>query len=156
EAFQQQRTIEFRVANGGYSPIRVQRSGGSAFSVPEPLLKAEARIAEGIRKEPDDPNILRMQAEAEMIARQAGAAVQTLRKAVDFRPQDPRILADLGAAYALRGDLEHQPADYASALEYLSRSIRLQPRAPDVIFNRALVLERMMLKNEAVLEWEAY
>jgi tetratricopeptide (TPR) repeat protein len=61
-----------------------------------------------------------------------------------------------GAVYAIRGDLEHQLADYPNALEYLSRSIRLQPRAPDVIFNRALVLERMMLKDQAILEWEAY
>jgi|SRR5215469_13696003 len=38
----------------------------------------------------------------------------------------------------------------------MSRSIHLQPRAPEVVFNRALVLERMMLKDRAILEWEAY
>jgi CHAT domain-containing protein/tetratricopeptide (TPR) repeat protein len=154
-AYQQKRTIEYRIAGGGYAPIRIERGNGSAFSSAAALLKAEAKLTDKIRSRPEDPDVLRLQGEAEILERNAGAAVQTLRKAIDFSPQDARILADLGAAYALRGDLGHQPADYPNALEYLSKSVRLQRRA-DVIFNRALVLERMLLKDQAILEWQAY
>jgi tetratricopeptide (TPR) repeat protein len=155
-AYQEQRRFEFRIAGGQYAPVRMERGSGSAFSSPAALLKAEAKLAEEIKSSPDDPDVARLQGEAEMLDRRPTAAVPTLQKALDFRPRDARILADLGAAFALRGDLERQPADYPKAFEYLSRSLHLQPEAPEVVFNRALVLERMMLKNEAILEWEAY
>jgi CHAT domain-containing protein len=156
QAYYDQRTIEYRVAGAQYAPMRVERGGSSTFSMPEPLLKAAARIAAEMKASPDNPEVLRLEGEAEMIERQAAAAVRTLQKALDFSPQDARILADLGSAYALRGDLERQPADYPNALEYLSRSLHIQPQAPEIIFNRALVLERMQLKDQAVLEWEHY
>ena len=156
QAYHEHRTIEFRLAGAQYAPIHIERGAGSAFSMPGPLLKATARLAEEIKNSPDNPELLRLQGEAEMLSGQAGAAVQTLQKALDFSPENAKILADLGAAYALRGDLERQPADYPNALEYLSRSIHLQPRAAEIIFNRALVLERMLLKDQAALEWEQY
>jgi CHAT domain-containing protein/tetratricopeptide (TPR) repeat protein len=155
EAYHEQRTSVFRIVDSRYSPFRIERGSGSASSKPAQLFKAQGELAERIKARPDDPELLRLQAEASMMERLPGPAVQTLLKALDFQPQDARILADLGVAYALRGELETQPADYPNALEYLSRSIRLQ-RAPEVIFNRALVLERMYLKDQAVLEWEAY
>jgi CHAT domain-containing protein len=156
KAYYEQRTSELRLVDCRHSPVRFQRGGGSAFSKPESLLKAEASLAERIEARPEDPELLRLQAEAEMISGYANTAVQTLLKAVDFHPQDAHILADLGASYALRGDVERQPVDYPVALEYLSRSLQLEPRAPKVIFNRALVLERMLLKDQAVREWEHY
>src|SRR5207302_7429205 len=133
----------YRVADAQYAPMRVERGGSSAFSMPEPLLKAAADIAAKMKASPDNPEVLRLEGEAEMIERQAAAAVRTLQKALDFSPQDARILAALGSAYALRGDLERQPADYPNALEYFSRSLHIRPQAPEIVFNRALVLERM-------------
>src|SRR5439155_5879807 len=156
EAYHEQRSFDFRIAGAAYAPIRQQRSGASAFTSPEPLLKAQARLAGAIKSSPDDPDILRLQGEAEMIARQAASAVRILERALDLRPQDPAILADLGAAYALRAELERQPGDRLAALEYLSRSLHTRPKAPEVSFNRALILERMLLKDQAVQEWENY
>lgn len=156
QARREQPNSEYRIAGADYAPVSQQRAGRSAFGLPPSLFKAEARLADQILARPGDPEVLRLQGEAEMIARDAGNAVNALRKALDARPQDPRILADLGAAYALRGEVENQFGDYTSALEYLSQSLRLQPRSPEPAFNRALVLERLLLKDQAIRAWESY
>lgn len=156
QAYNEHRTVEFRIADAAYAPMRLERGAGSTFDMPEPLLKAAARLAEEIRTSPDDPELLRLQGEAEMMAQEAGPAVETLEKALKLDPRNAQVLAGLGAAYALRGDLNRQPADYRSALQYLDRSLELKSHDKEVIFNRALVLERMQMKDQAILEWQRY
>ena len=153
QAYEEQRGIEFRVAGAKHAPLRMERGGGSAFALPPSLLEAQAKLG---RDDPNDPDVLRLKGEAELLAREAGAAVQTLKKARDLRPNDARILAVLGVAYALRGGLEQQPADYPPAIEALTAALKLQPHDLEAVFNRALVLERMLIFNEAVTQWEAY
>jgi CHAT domain-containing protein/tetratricopeptide (TPR) repeat protein len=160
QAYKEQRGFDLRLAGAGYAPIApIQRGSGSVFSYPHSLLKAQERLSDELKSRPDDPELLRLRGEAEMLARQAPAAVETLEKARDLSSeqnvQAAQILADLGVAYALRADVERRFGDNTNALEYLSRAIRLQPR-PETIFNRALVLERMMLYPEAVEEWKKY
>jgi hypothetical protein len=170
------RTIEFRLPDREYAPLQPERVGDSVVSSLEPPLKERVRLAQEIKARPDEPEALRLQGETEMIARHTAAAVQILQKALNFRPRDARLLADLGTAYALRGDIEGlscahiqlgkfvsnacarlagQPSDYSRALECLNRSVDLDA-APAAIFNRALVLERMVRNHEAALEWERY
>jgi hypothetical protein len=171
-----QRTIEFRLPDREYAPLQPEQVGDSVVSLSEPLLKERVRLAQEINAHPNDPEVLRLQGESEMMARHAAAAVQILQKALNFRPQDTRILTDLGVAYALRGDiegqycahiqlgrsvsnacahLEGQPSDYSKALEYLKRSVDLHATR-SAIFNRALVLERISRNTEAALEWKSY
>jgi CHAT domain-containing protein/Flp pilus assembly protein TadD len=156
QAYREQRTAVFRMAGAGYGPLRQARDAASAFARPPSLLKAQAELAEKIKSNPDDPEVLRLQGEAEMIGGDAAAAVRTLERASDLRPEDARILGDLGAALAMRGDAEGQFQDYFSSIEALSHSLHLQPRSTEVLFNRALVLEKAMLFDQAVEQWQAY
>jgi CHAT domain-containing protein/tetratricopeptide (TPR) repeat protein len=156
QAYADQRSFEFRLAGAAYAPVRQERGDKTAFGLPAPLLKAQANIAEALRSRPEDPELLRFEGEAEMIARDASAAVRSLERSRDLKPRDSRILADLGAAYALRAQLEHQPADLGMALDQLSRSLQLRPDDPETLFNRALVLEQMLQKDQAAAEWEKY
>jgi hypothetical protein len=170
------RTIEFRLPDSEYAPLQPERVGDTVVSLSEPLLKERVRLAQEIKARPDDAEVLRLQGETEMIARHTAAAVQIFQKALNFRPRDARLLADLGTAYALRGEIEGlscahiqlgqfvsnacaqlagQPSDYSKALECLNRSVGFDA-APAAIFNRALVLDRMLRKHEAALEWERY
>jgi len=155
-AYREQRTSVFRLAGAAYGPLRQERNAGSAFARPPSLLEAQAQLAEKVKANPDDPEVLRLQGEAEMIAGDAAVSVRTLQRAADLRPEDPAVLADLGAALALRGDAEGQFNDYFSSLDYLSRSLHLQPQSTEVLFNRALVLEKAMLFDQAVEQWQAY
>ena len=48
------------------------------------------------------------------------------------------------------------PADYALAINLLGRVLQQQPDNKIVLFNRAIILERMFLFNQAVEDWEHY
>ncbi|MGH9762208.1 MAG: hypothetical protein ACREAC_15380, partial [Blastocatellia bacterium] len=91
-----------------------------------------------------------------MMQGRAASAVQILQRARDLHSNDPRILADLGAAYTLRGDIEHRYGDYLSAVDCLGQSLHLRAHVPDVVFNLALALERAQLKDQAVEQWNEY
>src|SRR5215471_16814016 len=90
------------------------------------------------------------------MSRHAGAAIRILETARDLKPEDPHILADLGTAYALRGDSEKQYGDYVSATEHLGHAVRIDPRNSEAVFNLALTLEKMMLKDQAIEQWRNY
>lgn len=153
KAYHEQRTSEFRLASAEHSEVRRQRGGQSAFRLPPALLKAQAKLAESNQ---DDPEVLRLKGEAQMMAGDAAEAVQTLEMARDLRAQDAHILADLGTAYAFRGDIEKQYGDYLSAADSLGYAVHLDPRAQEAVFNLALVLEKMMLKDQAIEQWNNY
>ncbi|HEV2445762.1 MAG TPA: zf-HC2 domain-containing protein, partial [Candidatus Sulfopaludibacter sp.] len=142
EAYQERRTSEFRLAGAGYAELRQERAGGSAFSMPGSLLKAQARLQEELKSRGGDPDLLRLKGEAQTIGGDAAGAVETLKSAHDLRPGDAKILADLGAAYALLGDVEHEFHDYTQAVDYLDQSQRLDAKNLEVRFNRAIVLEK--------------
>lgn len=155
-AYRQQRPFEFRLGAAAYSPVRTERGGGSSFARPAALLDAQARLAKALESKPADPELLRMRARAELLEREPGAAVDTLEKCRELDPRNPQVLADLGTAYALRGDQQNQAADWAAALEYLSRALLMRPSTAEWVFNRALVLERMQNFDQAADRWQEF
>ncbi|HEY6392351.1 MAG TPA: CHAT domain-containing protein [Bryobacteraceae bacterium] len=156
QANREQRSFPFRIAGAAYAPVRQERGGGSAFGQSIPLLKAQTRLAEAIRSKPDDSELLLLQGEAEMIARDVPAAVRTLERTRDLDPRNPRVLAALGAAYALRGEMAHQYEDYLKAIDALGRALAIRPGDLETVFNLALALERAQLKDRAIQKWEEY
>ncbi len=83
-----------------------------------------------------------------------GDAVARLRAAAELDPKNPRVWSDLAAAQyaaALRLD---RPSLYPEALASVDQSLRLDPRLPEALFNRALVLERLGLAAQARDAWK--
>jgi CHAT domain-containing protein len=156
QAYQEHRTCELRLAGAGYSELRQERTGGSAFSQPASLLKAQARIQEELKSRATDPDLLLLKGEAQTIGGDAAGAVETLKDAHDLRPGDARILAGLGAAYALLGDVEHEYDHYKQADDYLGQAQRLDPKNLELMFNRAVVLEKLLLYPAAETAWKDY
>jgi tetratricopeptide (TPR) repeat protein len=156
QAWHEQRTSDIRLAGAEWAPVTQQRAGGSAFQFPASLLKAQAAIQERLRSGRTTAELLRLRGEAEMMTRAAGAAVRTLEQAADLEPENPAVLADLGAAYIMRGDAEQKYGDYLPALDRLAEAIKRNPSDTAAKFNRALVLERMMLYDQAVEEWKNF
>ncbi len=159
QAYVAQRQFELRVSGSAaaYAPLRKGRGEErSTFSRPIALLNAESRIVHHLTANPDDADWLRLRARAEMLDGDSEDAVSTLKRAADVRPDDFSMLADLGAAYALRADGERREIDYGAAIEMLWRSLRSRPDAPAALFNRAIVYERMFLYEDARKDWEHY
>jgi len=171
-----ERTIEFRLPDREHAPLRngdnpaLDLSKGQSKAPAPPL--AETEVVSG-----DPAEVLRIRGEVELMAGRAAAALRILYKALSLRPRDSRLLTDLGVAFAVRGDIErsqlcaHIPpgqfvspisaqgegglVSYSTALKLLTLSVDLAA-APDAIFDRALVLERMQRNSEAAMEWKRY
>ena len=156
EAYHEERTSEMRLAGAAFTTVSRQRGSGPPASFPPSLLKAEARLAADLKARPDEPELLCLWGQAEMMAGRAHDAVAALEKARAARPHDPRILGDLGAAYALRAEGEPHPPEYFPALECFNRSLSIRPGVPEVMFNRALVLEKAQRPDQAMKAWEEY
>ena len=154
QAYAQQRTVELRIPGAGYGPVRVERGQKSQMSSPGALLEAEAAIKKGLEQHPDDPNLLRQKAEADLLNWDYQPAIETLGHALRLQPQSPKLLVDLATAHFERAEATDTPADYESALQYLGDALRLSPKDPAALFNRAIIYERLFLYSSAVADWE--
>jgi tetratricopeptide (TPR) repeat protein len=97
-----------------------------------------------------------LRARAEMLLRDPEAAIATLQHALEQKPGDADLLADLGMAYALRAEAQNRGVDYGEAIDYLNRSLQRKPNSPHVAFNLALVYEQMKSYELAIEEWQIY
>jgi tetratricopeptide (TPR) repeat protein len=157
KAYTQQRPFEFRIPGASYAVVRQERRGtGSSFQKPSALLEAEASVARELEKNPDDVKWLELRARVEALGREPEAAISTLQHALERKPDDPDLMADLGMAYALRAEASNRDVNYGYAIEYLERSLKVKPNSPVVVFNRAVVYERMFLYEDAIREWRHY
>jgi tetratricopeptide (TPR) repeat protein len=155
-AYTLQRPFEYRIPGAGQAEVRVTRGPGSSFQRPPALLEAEAKIARELEKSPDSVKWLALRGRAEMVAWDSEAAIATLQRALEQRPDDPELMADLGIAFALRAETQSKDVDYSHAIEYLGRSLKAKPDSREAVFNRAVVFERMYLRDEAEREWRRY
>lgn len=157
KAYTQRRPFDYRIPGAGDAPVRQERrSIGSAFQKPSALLEAEASVARKLERHPDDVKWLDLRARAEMLGLEPDDAIGTLQHALERRPDDPDLMADLGMAYALRAEAPNHDVDYGYAIEYLGRSLKAKPNSSEALFNRALVYERMFLYEDAIRDWRRY
>ncbi|HSY50320.1 MAG TPA: CHAT domain-containing protein [Thermoanaerobaculia bacterium] len=69
---------------------------------------------------------------------------------------DPRAWNDLAAArYAVATQDEH-PSQLPLALADADHALRLDPKSPEALFNRALILEHLGVRDQARKAWQAY
>jgi hypothetical protein len=83
-------------------------------------------------------------------------AVRRLEDAAARTPKDARIWSDLAAARCAAADRAGKPSLYPSALAAADRALDFDPRLTAALFNRALIVERMGLSEEARYAWQAY
>jgi CHAT domain-containing protein len=157
EAYGQQRTIELRINQAPYGPIRVQRDkGASQLNASSQLLEAEVAIKRRLVKQPENPDFLREKAEVDLLNWDYQPAIETLGHALRLQPQSFLITLDLGTAHFERAEAANSPADYEASLNYLGDAIRLEPGNSTALFNRAIVYERLYLYGRAIEDWEQF
>jgi CHAT domain-containing protein len=157
QAYTEQRPFEFRIAGAGHAAVRLERGATSShFQRPADLLEAEARIARELESDPENVKWLALKARAELLGWDPETSIATLQHAQEQKADDTDLLADLGAAYALRAETQNRAVDYGYAIEYLSRSLKARPDSPEALFNRAVVYERMYLYDDGAREWRRF
>jgi CHAT domain-containing protein len=156
-AYAEHRTLEFRIPNARFGPLRVTRgSQTSNLNKPSSLLRAEALIGSSLEKDPDSVDWLQAKARADLLDGSYEAAIQTLKRALELRPDDPALLTDLASAYGQRAEDGRQPSDYGDAIELLGRALALIPDDSVALYNRAIVSERAFLFKQAEADWQHY
>jgi cytochrome c-type biogenesis protein CcmH/NrfG len=155
-AYTEQRPFEYRLPGAAFAPVRQQRGGTSSFQRPQALNDAISRIGGELKKNPEDAKWMELSARAEMLERDPEAAIATLQHALEQKPDDPGLLADLGSAYAQRADDQSRAVDYSYAIDYLNRSLQRRPDNAEAVFNLAVVYERMNSVEKAIAEWQHY
>lgn len=156
-AYTEQRTLEVRIPNAGYAPLRVKREAAqSNLMKPPALLEAEAIIARKLNERPSDPLWLGAKGRAELLDWNYDSAILTLKKAGEARPDTLAIKIDLASAYFERAEATGRPVDYGPAIELLGQVLEVAPQDRTALFNRAVLYEKMFMYNEALRDWESY
>lgn len=83
-------------------------------------------------------------------------AIARLRAAAARAPDDAAIRSDLAAAQYAAAVGMPAPSLLPEALVSIDHALRLDARRPESLFNRALILERLGLTQQARTAWERY
>jgi tetratricopeptide (TPR) repeat protein len=155
QAYSQQRTIEYRFPGASYAAYQVRR-GTAGSTRPTPLVEAELAANKALAGRPDDPSWLEVRGRVQLLEWDFPAAIENLQHALQLRPGDPFLEADLAMAYFERGEAEDRPSSYSAALEQLDRAVLSRPSDPVLRFNRAVTYERLALVDSASREWQEF
>lgn len=138
---------------GGFAPVPQELVAPKSFS-PD-LLRVAALAQKAWRREPSP----QARADLAILALAGGkvdSAVTELEQAVEEKPDDATLLADLAAAYLARAGRKSQPFDFARAGAAARRATERDPDLPEAWFNLALALEKLNARGKAVAAWETY
>jgi CHAT domain-containing protein len=145
------------------SPVRRDRTPCVEGSRTRPssrvvAIAARARRAVG---DGDDPQAMHAAALIDLLYGSDGdrsfqRAISSLQTAARLAHRPAPILADMAAAYLIRGERARAPRDLAAALEAAEQALALEPGSRVALFNRALALQRFELLGEAARGWREF
>lgn len=93
---------------------------------------------------------------ASLLIAEPGTAIERLNAAIAKRPDDPRAWSDLAAARYESAVQLGRASEFPAALAAADRALKLDPRLPVALFNRALILERIGVIEDARAAWKRY
>jgi CHAT domain-containing protein len=82
-------------------------------------------------------------------------AIAALEKAAETST-DPRAWNDLAAARFAVAVRDEHPSQLPEALADVDHALRLDPKLTEALFNRALILEHLAMREQARLAWQQY
>lgn len=158
KAYTVQPPFEYRIPGVSYARVAPQeRRGKSGFGRPQALDEAAFKIKERLERDPEDVGSLELLARGELMEGDVDDAFGTLQHALEHRPDDPDLLADLGLAHALRAEtVADREVDFGYAIDYFLRSLRTKSKSHEIVFNLSLVYENMSMVEQAIDEWREY
>ena len=157
DAYSEHRTLELRIPGAKPSPVHLERGTGSSnLDKPGSLLRAEAIIAEHLRRNPNSVEFLDAKARADLIDGNFDSAIQSVQRAMETQPRSPVLMTDLATAYFARAEGTGQAIDYGRAIDNLGKVLAAHPNDSLALFNRAISEERMFLYDDAFADWEHF
>lgn len=121
--------------------VRLEGAAGEVLETTAAGTSAKDRHATGV---------------ARLFAGDPEDATAVLADAAAKNPGNASLWNDLAAASLVRAARTQGPADLARALAAADRALAIAPNVAEALFNRALVLEKMGRREEAIAAWERF
>lgn len=151
------RYLEPRLSGGfPWAPLRASRRATDEPLDPEQmkLIGAAGNVLENAAKK-TSVEAQHAAAVAHLLAGRPDEAADLLTKSAAAE-QSPRIWSDLSAMRIAASLKTDDPTRLAEALAAADAALRLDGQFAEALFNRALVLERLGLRDQARAAWERY
>jgi tetratricopeptide (TPR) repeat protein len=155
EAYTENRQIEMRIPGAKHAEMKQQRSGeaGSLLAIPGAERKALDKIAAGQKKDPDNPQWLILQAQADLLDWRYKPALSALSR-VETGTDSTDFLLTRALALNEQGEAEHDPQLQGHAIDLLGRILQKEPDNTTALFNQAIVCEELYMYECASKDWQ--
>ena len=151
----QHRFVEARLSGFPWAQLQAPPRGEAT---PDPAdLKLTGAAGEVLEKTSDQrqPESRHATGVAYLLINRRSDGIVALEQAANGS-NDPHAWSDLAAArYAVATQDEH-PSQLPLALADADHALRLDPKSPEALFNRALILEHLGVRDQARKAWQAY
>jgi CHAT domain-containing protein len=150
------RPIEGRLTGGfGWAPYAARPKARQRHSRSSEEVVQAASIVQKEAIDDSSDDARRSAAVALLFEEKPRAALQQLTNAASGTP-DARSLSDLAATRLHIAVSEDDPSLLPDALAAADAALHLQPGLPEARFNRALVLDRLGIRDQAREAWQHY
>lgn len=147
------RSLEPRLSGGfAWAPFRPARRGGSKA---DPIFASALGATLAKVRDVPAPAARHAEGVAELLAGHSAKALSTLTAAAE-QSSDPAVWNDLAVVFHETALRENAPELLADALVACDRALSQRPQFPEALFNRAIVIERLGLRDDAREAWERY
>jgi CHAT domain-containing protein len=160
-AFGERRYVESRIAGFNYAPL-IQVRGGEAKADDVQKNRAERLLLDAAHQS-DNVATHHALGQLRLAERKFGEAIAQFREALKRGDGPAQLHSDLGAALLeagreslSAGDNSKSLEEFAQSLEHLDKALALEPRLPEALFNRALVLQQMGVTGKEREAWQKY
>ncbi|HEY0139404.1 MAG TPA: CHAT domain-containing protein [Thermoanaerobaculia bacterium] len=93
---------------------------------------------------------------AMLLVDRSDEAIRALKLTTERAPDDPAAWSDLAAAQYAAAVRLRRSSLFPEALASADAALRIDPKHPEALFNRALILQRIGLRDAAREAWQAY
>lgn len=170
QAYQRERPLETRVSGVNYAPAARTRSlstnGVEQSGVAKVDYVARDRAArlllDAVAERPDSVSHHAL-GRFYLLNKELDKASDQLESALKLAPNDALTHNDLALVLLEKGLLAGQkdpPANslelFAASLEQLNTALKLAPKLPEALFNRAIVYQHLSLPQNAISDWQTY
>jgi len=153
------RLIEARLSGGfDWAPLPRKAIGlpKTVQSAPAPRVRGERRTLASFTLGPSDADQRAGAMATLLFGDRRGAAIARFEQLAAEHPQEPQIRSDLSAARYEAGVTTGDASLIAAALADADAALELDPSLPEALFNRAVAIEYLGIRDEARKAWRRY
>lgn len=150
-----ERDFEPRLSGFAWAPLHVMRGAEDTANPARMRLVGAAGEVLQETEGSSSANALHAAGVAQLLTDHRNDAIRELDAAARTS-KDPQVSSDLAAAYYAAALRDDDPSQLPRALAATDKALDMQQDLPEALFNRALILERMGLRDAAQETWKRY